>query len=436
MPRKLVCVCLALVMCALSLSIGALAADDTALVAGETPKASFSLAEGAYVVCYEFGASDRFGASELSVLTFDTDRGDLLFEVARGADAVSGKAVASVRGASGASDESFALDGGAIAFAQGESVSFGVSATGEAMVGELRAAIELRDRDAGRSVTADAVNRDGEIAVYTSGGEAPPRDKYSLAIECPTDGLLVPGVPVEGVVAATAKAGGALGVSGEIIIAGDEEALADFAPGDRVTITADVSDERGAFAAWRTVKDSVGGSTILVKDGAAIAPYGERVTSSAIGVRGDGKGVIVSFARGAGMDAEKLASLCIELGLRDAFAVDCGETIALVDPNGEAAEAPELPDIAAEVASPLWYLKHMKVEPVGGEVKAIPIAGASDSAAEAPAEARGADAPTCAEDGYEPTSALLKQIEFDSTGEWLTLVINESDVEAWYGKIF
>ena len=39
-------------------------------------------------------------------------------------------------------------------------------------------------------------------------------------------------------------------------------------------------------------------------------------------------------------------------------------------------------------------------------------------------------------DGYVPINALYKQLEFDSTGEWLTLVINESDVEAWYGKIF
>lgn len=43
---------------------------------------------------------------------------------------------------------------------------------------------------------------------------------------------------------------------------------------------------------------------------------------------------------------------------------------------------------------------------------------------------------SAATDDYKPINNLFKQIEFDSTGEWLTVQVRESDVEAWYGKIF
>ena len=432
MSRKLVSVLLALVMCATALAVGAFAESGAKAVAGELPKAAFSLADGADVVCYEFGASSRFGATRFFTLTFDASRGDLLLDVSRGGEAPAGRTLVSARG--GGANERFALEGGAIAFASGESAAFGVGASGEAMIGLLGASVEIRDRSAAIGVVADAVNRDGKVTVY-SGGETPPCDKYRIAIECPADGLLVPGVPVEGVVTACASPGQALGEDGAITVAGDAS-LADFAPGDIVTVTADIRDALGNTAAWRTVDSSVGGSALLGADGAAYGLGDELVTSSVIGIRGDGMTVILSFAKGSGMRACDLFALCAELGLSDAFAVDCGGTLALVDPNGEADEAPELPDVAEQLTSPIWLLKHMKAEPVGDAPKAIPQTGADDGASSAVAEAQSADAQEYASDGYEPTSALLRQIEFDSTGEWLTLVINESDVEAWYGKIF
>lgn len=39
-------------------------------------------------------------------------------------------------------------------------------------------------------------------------------------------------------------------------------------------------------------------------------------------------------------------------------------------------------------------------------------------------------------DTYTPVYNAYRQIEFDSVGEWQTLVIKMSDLDAWYGKIF
>jgi hypothetical protein len=78
----------------------------------------------------------------------------------------------------------------------------------------------------------------------------------------------------------------------------------------------------------------------------------------------------------------------------------------------------------------------MKAQPAD-DTAAIPADNAAGENADAPCAGTHSDAAAdAAYDGYTPTNTLYKQIEFDSTGEWLTLVINESDVEAWYGKIF
>ena len=438
MMKRIVCAALALVMCAVCLALGSFAEDAGKAVAGKAPRSVFTLAEGADVACYALDGSSPFGAAEFSVLTFDVTRDDLLLNIVRGGAANEGRAIASVR----ANDEArFALDGGAVALASKEAVpSFGVSASGEALVGELGASVELRDRDTARTVIADSVNRDGRIALYTKDFASIPADEYRVAIDVQTDGLLVPGVPVRGVVISEAGPGEALRTYGSAVVAGDGAVLADFAPGDRLTLTADVADASGNSAAWRTVVCSVGGSAMLLKDGKAIAAHGEPAASNVIGVRADGKAVIISFAKGAdGMDAASVAALCDQLGMKDAFAVsdDCVIELTALDESDSGVSASELGEIAKEITSIDWMAKHMKAETAVKAHAVVPTPASTDGAADNAAEVQsGLPDAAWTSDGYEQKTALYKQIEFDSTGEWLTLVINESDVEAWYGKIY
>ena len=437
MMKKTVCAVLALVMCAACLALGSLASPAGETVAGEAPRSAFTLIDGVDVACYALDASSRFGAAQFSVLTFDVSRNDLLLDIVRdGADAEGG-VIASVRANK---DARFALADGAIAISTGEAVpSFGVSAFGEAIVGELTASVEIRDRGTATSVIADSVNRGGQIALYTKDFDKIASDNYRVAIDVLTDGLLVPGVPVEGVVIAEAGPGDALGAYGAAVVSGDGAVIADFAPGDKVTLTADITDARGESAAWRTVCASVCGSAVLLKNGEPVAEGGT-VASSVIGVRADGQAAIISLSKDAeGIDASSLAALCAELGMIDAIVVEDDCVIAITAKNGSSSgvSASELAEIAKEITSPEWLAKHMKAEPIGSAPAAAPTPISPDGAANNVADTQSelSDAAE-ATDGYEQKIALYKQIEFDSTGEWLTLVINESDVEAWYGKIY
>ena len=124
MIRKAVSLLLAFVMCALALCVGSFAADSDNAVAGEVPRAAFSLAEGVDVAFYRLGASSRYGAARFSVLTFDVSRDDLLLDVSRGLSAIRApegmRAIGAVQAAA-TDSASFAMDRGAISCADGVS---------------------------------------------------------------------------------------------------------------------------------------------------------------------------------------------------------------------------------------------------------------------------------------------------------------------------
>ena len=480
--RKVMSVLLAFVTLVSALFCGA-AADAGDVIDGEIARTYASLGGGAELASYVLGSSSGYGVQEFSAVTFDPAGllVDTVFADGDGEGLVSlaaryareeGRRV--IAAASAGKGGYFASHKRPVRFGEtGETL--GVTADGRALVGRISASVELRDRANGETLVLTSLNAASDYALFT-GDCAEYRDLRSpvMLVEC--DGGLEPGVPLEGRVAAFASPKEAAKIGeGLFAVAAPKEALASFDEGDPVTLTASVEDEYGNTALWRTVESAVGGLVPLVRSGENVAAQGARTGATVVGVKPDGEAVILTSYVGQngyslGFTPTELAELCSHLGLVHAFAAglsdgahliaaangkpfaltgrrngsgDAESAIVICVPSDGAETVPEIceyeehsakirdaksagysPDALAEALSP--YRR---------EAASVTLR-ADDPAQAAAACAERSGALDVLGDDYLPTMTLWRQIEFDSTGEWLTLVIKESDLEAWYGKIY
>ena len=479
---------LAVLFAAASL-IGTVSAAQSDRLDGEASRVYRAIADGAdfsgYVLRHESG-----GVREFSAVTFDCARNDLCLDVAGTNDSSLSRAVAdhvrengrrvvAALGA-GSAPGGYTVVGSEIVCASGTSAAFGVTSEGAALVGEITFCAKIKDRRTGTVITADSVNTasDGAAAIYTdSYGCSLPADAALIALDVGYDQILTPGVPIEGNVAAIALSGPEQIKTAQdrIVIAvprKDAEALADFEPGDRVTVTPDVDDALGNTAIWRTVKTAVPGTAILVNGGAAADGLStEREAASVIGIRPDGRAMMLASYGGSGRSlgfaGDELAELCVNTGMTDAVLLCTGGAVGMLasdDDNvlratgrssaGEAAGISlvlSVPDETTRVEIGEYEADiFLFANDAGHTIRILEESErhspekpkftapntANDNAPGASAAAQPSGFAAEAGDLYIPINSLYKQLEFDSTGEWLTLVIKKSDLEAWYGKIF
>ena len=470
-------------------AVGPAAASGDVL-AGECSRVYREIARGAGFVGYVFGASSDCGMQELSAVTFDPTSNDLLLGTAVNASgATLSQTVAEhfrsekrrVVAALGSSDalEGYTVAEREIVFAEsGATPSFGVTADGSALFGEITFSAEVKNRRTGEIVPADSVNcasTAAAIYTYRAIGELP--DAAALiAVDVPYDCTLAPGVPIEGTVSAIYPGDRVTSAKDRIVVAVFDAADAiGFEIGDRVTVTADVSDALGNTALWRTANFAISGLTALVRDGEATAAEGgERAASGVIGVRPDGSLMMLASYGGLstyslGFTRGELAAPCVKLGMVDAVLLGTGDSVEMLaaDESGalRATGRPAAKEFAPVASALLISVPDENANLVIGEYEDHPadilsaksagyslrlletggdalrltcralIRGDDGAAHHAPA-AQPYEASAEASDLYVPINSLYKQLEFDSTGEWLTLVIKKSDLEAWYGKIY
>lgn len=366
----------------------------------------------------------------------------------------------------------------------GATHSFGVAADKTALIGEISVSAELRNRRTGETATARALNcplTEGAIAVYTDrSGAHIPDDAYQVAVDFDYDYSLTPGAPLEGTVGEVICPGGprAAMTAGRVIIAACGECaeeLAGFMAGDPVTLTADISDAFGNTALWRTVGSALGGEMLLHRGEKINSDDRSRHSASVVGLRPDGSVVMLaSYGRqkgySLGFTMSELADICASLGMTDALLLGtddsgvmlCESESGVLAPTGKARMNGTADGVAAvisvvgeggtaDVAEVAEYEDHtFRVRAAKDAGYSVRLTDGSELFRRIVGMTVPDTSPQLADtDAAEPIAlfaaaadteasicSLYKQIEFDSTGEWLTLVINESDLEAWYGKIF
>lgn len=416
-----------------------------------------------------------------------------------------------------------------------QSCSFGVAADGSAMIGEISLHIEMRNRRTGETLHSGALNcfpQSEHLALYTDIGAANlPYGTCALAVEVAPGYSLTPGAPVEGTVIGALSPGGSYATncdpesanggvistpavtgaainapntasaeSSRVFIAarGDASVFSGFETGDRITLTADISEASGRTALWRTVSCAVGGIA-LVRHGEKVCfadqtPAGSSEAAGAsdaagaagasgaavIGIRPDGSAVMLASYGGQkgyslGFTLSDLAHVCMTLGMTDAIVLSTGENVMMLCESENASLVPtgksagKIPSGALVISvhdsgAPSPDSSHAGETDAGGEYKDhSPAVLAAKNAGYSAALADGSElfrrmsaatvphAPTQCCDAASLRAVFLRadtagdqasicslyrQLEFEATGEWLTLVIKESDLDAWYGKIF
>lgn len=376
------------------------------------------------------------------------------------------------------------------------SCSFGVAADGTALVGRISVSVGIRNRRTGDTALASAFNclpQENAVTVYTDRSYAPeriPEDACGVVVDSGDGYALSPGVPVGGTVSAVISPGvefPEMRPGQFVLLARGSARIAGLEAGDPVTLTADIRDEFGNTDLWRTVGSSVGG-TLLVRQGEKVT-YDDRTRHSAtvIGVRPDGSAVMLaSYGRqkgySLGFTDSELAGVCMTLGMTDAMLLCADDSAMMLSTSGEGARdgafegardgAPEgvlAPTGRAREGVVSGGAAVLSVECDGDfagiagyeehsfSVRAAKNAGYSLRLTDGSVQLRrtadvnmprvaavhadtAAAEPVAffavAEDTQASLCSLFRQLEFDSTGEWLTLVIRESDIDAWYGKIF
>ena len=495
--KRILCAFLALLFAAAGIA-GSVFASKNDSFDGELSRVYRRIADGADFAGYVLGEASGCGAQEFSTVTFDCEHYDLRFDVAAyggepcsPATAIADRFCAGktrVAAAFAAGDE---LDGYTVVDREivcagdERSAAFGVTCDGAAIVGEISFSAQIKNRQTGESVIAKSVNtppaKNG-IAIYTDfvPTDIQP-DAEALALDVGYDFALIPGEPIEGKIASISLPGKARPEAGPdrliIVCRGTAIGSGDFRVGDLVTLTPDISDSFGNTALWRTANAALSGKATLLKDGSPIADGSfERSASGVIGVRPDGSAMMLASYGGRsnyslGFTRGELAKLCSDLSITDAILLCEGDSVEMIAAGEDGALhvtgrpsgkefAPvavsivlSVPDENASLVLEEYEERALEIPGVRNlsySLKmlekntkrddraplAVPEKSANDGAANASLAPQPYEAAANVGDLYIPINSLYKQLEFDSTGEWLTLVIKKSDLEAWYGKIY
>lgn len=560
--KRALCALFAVVMAVTGMSFS-VTAQAVGNLDGETSREEREIYPGVEMTKYVLGSSSVYNIQEFSTVEFDPKQDDLYFDVTCGGEWTNklyktsstvdyfnetngeGKtAIAAVNGdawltSSSLDSESetgtvgtsgsrsvvvprgFTMYGGEIictsAMAQegsdgGASYSFGISADGEALIGNVFCNVQIRNRSSGYKVAADGINRlpaDNALVMYTDRGTASAytaADAYEVVIDCDYDYIVRQGAFVNGTVASVVKPGEEkLPMEKNRIILtarGDRIGLLeDFKAGDEVSFFVGLVDSKGNADKWLTVTDCVGCHTpIAAGDSSEGLTDAARYPVSLLGVRSNGKVVMLtsyghqgSAGYSYGFRLNQLDELCGELGIQSAVLLSTGSGAAMVTVSDSGYELTGRPSakhsdgsygneggVINTVVLSFGESRigaHTREFDFNTTAKPNQIESANSANAKLAgysmallADGRtdpniqfsnmGADASkynyltitarTTGEipqnfklgifvevgDTYSSVNTAYKQVKFDSTGDWQTLVIELSDIDAWYGRIF
>ncbi len=228
--------------------------------------------------------------------------------------------------------------------------TFGVSADGEALFGQITTAITATNISRGITTTVHGINRipaNNAVVMFTDKGfykNHSLNDAREVVIDCDYDYTVASGSTVTGKVTAITEPGGKKYdvVANRIILTarGDQlDALAGYTVGDTVTIKTVMNDARGNTEKWQTVTDCVSGHFPHVINGTP-SVYGSDQNANypctIIGKKANGNVVLLtSWGRQAstyseGLRIREMPELLVEMGIVDAFMLDGGGSATMV----------------------------------------------------------------------------------------------------------
>ncbi len=226
--------------------------------------------------------------------------------------------------------------------------SFGVTEDGESYIGQISTLLTLINITSKKNVTADGLNRlpaNNSLVVYSDKGPISNYaldDAYEVIIDYKSDYTIKHGAKFTGTVTAISPPGSERYSMQEnrIILTArgtDIDQIADFAIGDKISLSVRVSDLLGNSEIWQGITEACGGHVPVVLDGKACTQsYSRADPMTLLGYKKDGTIVmIINDGRQAGysigINRLLYEDLCLELGLDGAFLLDGGGSTTLVE---------------------------------------------------------------------------------------------------------
>lgn len=228
--------------------------------------------------------------------------------------------------------------------------TFGVSADGEALFGQITTSITATNLSKSTTTTVHGINRipaNNAVVMFTDKGfykNHSLNDAREVVIDCDYDYTVTSGSVITGKVTAITEPGGTkYNVKANRIILtarGDQlDALAGYSVGDTVSIKTAMTDLRGNTEKWQTVTDCVSGHFPHVIDGTP-SVYGSDQNSNypctIVGKKANGNVVLLtSYGRqvstySEGLRIREMPELLTEMGIVDAFMLDGGGSATMV----------------------------------------------------------------------------------------------------------
>ena len=236
----------------------------------------------------------------------------------------------------------------------GPAWAFGITDDFVPLLGQPLVDVRATAAESGKTVKIDGINRlpaNNAIVMYTDRVMSTYKgfalnDAYEILVEFDSDYKPSHGMNVSGTVKAIYSPEN--GIDPDFInekqmvltARGNKVSeLKQFAVGDTLNITISVSDIQGNTDAWRRVQHSVGGNIVYVQNGVLTGNGLESgYPTTLLGY--DTSGCIVMLTMngrgygGAGANGERLARLCKELNLYNAFILDGGGSMTMVVNDG------------------------------------------------------------------------------------------------------
>jgi len=324
-------------------------------------------------------------------------------------------------------------------------------------------------------------------------------DAYEVIIDCDYDYVLRAGTAasVNGTVTAITKTGEEKMPMQEnrIILTarGDRiSRISSLKAGDKVSISTKITDTMGNTEKWCTVTNCVGGHMPIVIDGVSQGLSDSTCyPCSVLGIKSDGTVVMLTSYGRQGKDGYSygfricdLDDICNDLGIKTAFLLDGGGSAEMVVQNdssyeitgrpsdgkergvvnsvilsvGKSRSGAEAPEFVfdSEAKENILYstcgvsakltgysLRLLSTGELDPNIEFSCLGTNTDNCKYLTVTAMANSVQTAkiglffaVGDSYTSTYNRYKQVEFDSTGEWQTLVIKMSDIDAWYGRIY